>query len=110
MACALSRDQRSLRCVNWQSDNLRRGGRYIAELRNALGYSIRAARRKIVEVAKQWMQDAKQGALSLASEHLAQRAKTHGVAAAHAQESWRCQMRTRAKRGGQHEVIGNQKR
>ena len=57
----LSRDQRSLRCVNWQSDNLRRGGRYIAELRNALGYSIRVARRKIVEVAKQWMQDAKQG-------------------------------------------------
>ena len=38
-----------------------RRGRYIAELRNALGYSIRVARRKIVEVAKQWMQDAKQG-------------------------------------------------
>ena len=80
---ALSRDQRSLRCVSGKTTIFDAAGGIAGKLRNTLGYSIHVARRKIVEVAKQWMQDANR-ALSLASEHLARlrkrvRQRTHNL-------------------------------
>ena len=45
------------------------------------------------------------GACHLPVSILRKERKRIGVVAAHAQELRRCQMRTRAKEGGQHEVI-----